>query len=286
MRPAAGPALDHRSRRPRARRAGLGHRARRDSAGRATRRSRSWRPSTAARSRGCSRSASIRWSRCPTPTSRARRWRSWSSSASIDFFLSETAQHADVVLAGSLQEEEEGVAGSAEGRVIHIQQGGRPAGQRARGLRSICDLARRLGKGQYFPYQRAARDLRRAARGVARRHRRLLRHHLREDRPADGRLLALPDARTIPARRACSRAAGSSTPTARRASWSTEWRDERRSGGRRLSRSTSPPAAWSASTSPARRRGASARWSISTPSRSWRSTRGWRSSTASRPATG
>ena len=35
----------------------------------------------------------------------------------IDFFLSETAHHADVVLAGSLQEEDEGVVCSAEGRV-------------------------------------------------------------------------------------------------------------------------------------------------------------------------
>ena len=53
----------------------------------------------------------------------------------IDFFLSETAQHADVVLAGSLQEEEEGVSCNVEGRVIHIQQGRRPAGQRARRFR-------------------------------------------------------------------------------------------------------------------------------------------------------
>src|SRR5262249_33185720 len=40
----------------------------------------------------------------------------------IDFFLSETAHHADVVLAGSLQEEEEGVTCSGEGRVVHIRQ--------------------------------------------------------------------------------------------------------------------------------------------------------------------
>src|SRR5260370_32778654 len=37
----------------------------------------------------------------------------------IDFFLSETAHHADVVLAGSMQEEEEGVGCSTEGRVIY-----------------------------------------------------------------------------------------------------------------------------------------------------------------------
>ena len=35
---------------------------------------------------------------------------------------------------------------------MHIQQGGRPAGRRLVGRRIICDLAQRLGKGQYFPY--------------------------------------------------------------------------------------------------------------------------------------
>src|SRR4029079_11601713 len=40
----------------------------------------------------------------------------------VDFFLSETAQYADVVLAGSLQEEEEGVVCTAEGRVVHVRQ--------------------------------------------------------------------------------------------------------------------------------------------------------------------
>ena len=71
----------------------------------------------------------------------------------IDFFLSETAQHADVVLAGSLQEEEEGVGASAEGRVIHIQQAVDPPGRARRDSEIICDLARRLGRGQYFPFQ-------------------------------------------------------------------------------------------------------------------------------------
>ena len=188
-------------------------------------RSRSWRRSTAARSRRCSRSASTRSSRCPTPTSRARRSRSSSSSASIDFFLSETAHHADVVLAGSLQEEDEGVVVQRR-RPRHPHPARRSTRRATRAPTGaiICDLARRLGKGQYFPYRVAARDLRRAARGLARRHRRLLRHHLREDRPRDGRLLALPVARIIPARRASSRAAASSIPTARRASCVTEWR--------------------------------------------------------------
>ena len=70
----------------------------------------------------------------------------------IDFFLSETAQHADVVLAGSLQEEEEGVGASTEGRVIHIKKAVDPPGRARRDSDIICDLARRLGAGQYFPF--------------------------------------------------------------------------------------------------------------------------------------
>jgi assimilatory nitrate reductase catalytic subunit len=70
----------------------------------------------------------------------------------VDFFLSETAMHADVVLAGSLQEEEEGVTCSAEGRVIHIQKAVEPPGQARRDSEIVCDLARRLGRGQFFPF--------------------------------------------------------------------------------------------------------------------------------------
>src|SRR5213079_2155704 len=68
----------------------------------------------------------------------------------IDFFLSETAAHADVVLAGSLQEEEEGVTASLEARVIHIQRAVDPPGDARRDSEIVCDLARRLGKGKFF----------------------------------------------------------------------------------------------------------------------------------------
>jgi assimilatory nitrate reductase catalytic subunit len=88
--------------------------------------------------------------------------------AVIDFFLSETAQHADVVLAGSLHEEEEGLSCSAEGRVIHIKQAVTPPGNARRDSDILIDLARRIGRGSYFPFQ-SPRDildeLRRASRG-------------------------------------------------------------------------------------------------------------------------
>jgi assimilatory nitrate reductase catalytic subunit len=86
----------------------------------------------------------------------------------VDFFLSETAQFADVVLAGSLQEEEEGVVCSAEGRVIHIQKAVDPPGNAWPDSRIYIELARRLGKERFFPYtspREIFEELREASRG-------------------------------------------------------------------------------------------------------------------------
>ncbi len=71
----------------------------------------------------------------------------------IDFFLSETAAHADVVLAGSLQEEEEGVTANVEARVIHIRKAVEPPANARRDSEIICDLARRLGRAEFFPFR-------------------------------------------------------------------------------------------------------------------------------------
>lgn len=86
----------------------------------------------------------------------------------IDFFMSETAQHADVVLAGSLQEEEEGVVCSAEGRVIHIQQAVTPPGNARLDSQIVCGIAEQLGKQAFFPYTHPREifdELREASRG-------------------------------------------------------------------------------------------------------------------------
>ena len=64
----------------------------------------------------------------------------------IDFFLSETAQHADIVLPGSLQEEDEGVVTQVEGRVIKINKAVDPPGQATQDWRIIQDIARALGR--------------------------------------------------------------------------------------------------------------------------------------------
>ncbi len=70
----------------------------------------------------------------------------------IDFFLSETAAHADIVLPGSLHEEDEGTVTTLEGRVVKINEATPPPGEARRDWEIICDLARRLGRGRYFDY--------------------------------------------------------------------------------------------------------------------------------------
>jgi assimilatory nitrate reductase catalytic subunit len=75
--------------------------------------------------------------------------------ATIEPFMSETARHADVVLAGSLQEEDEGTVTNGEGRVIRLRQSVKPPGNARVDWDIIIDLAQRLGKGAFFPYTKA-----------------------------------------------------------------------------------------------------------------------------------
>jgi assimilatory nitrate reductase catalytic subunit len=86
----------------------------------------------------------------------------------IDFFLSETAAYADVVLPGSLHEEDEGTVTTLEGRVVKINAAIPPPGNARRDWEIICDLAARLGRGQYFPYRSTEQifdELTRASKG-------------------------------------------------------------------------------------------------------------------------
>ena len=86
----------------------------------------------------------------------------------IDFFMSETARHANVILPGSLHEEDEGTVTTAEGRVIRIRQAVQPPGQARPDWEIICDLARRFAPWEQFPYacvEDIFRELRRVSRG-------------------------------------------------------------------------------------------------------------------------
>jgi assimilatory nitrate reductase catalytic subunit len=86
----------------------------------------------------------------------------------IDFFMSETAQHADIVLPGSLQEEDEGTTTQIEGRVIKINKAVDPPGDAREDWRIIQDLARRLGREHGFKFNSSREmfdELRLASRG-------------------------------------------------------------------------------------------------------------------------
>ena len=86
----------------------------------------------------------------------------------VDFFLSETAELADVVLPGTVWCEDEGTTTNLEGRVIKINRAADPPGESREDWRIVTELARRLGRGQFFPYESAREiwdELRNASRG-------------------------------------------------------------------------------------------------------------------------
>ncbi len=87
---------------------------------------------------------------------------------SIDFFASETAQHADIILPGSLQEEDEGVVTQIEGRVIKINKAVEAPGEAREDWKIIQDLARLLGREKGLAFEGPAEifeELRRASAG-------------------------------------------------------------------------------------------------------------------------
>jgi assimilatory nitrate reductase catalytic subunit len=86
----------------------------------------------------------------------------------IDFFLNETAYYANVVLPGSLHEEDEGIVTTAEGRVIKINKAVDCPGEARQDWRIIKDIAKALGRERGFTFAspRAILDeLRVASRG-------------------------------------------------------------------------------------------------------------------------
>jgi assimilatory nitrate reductase catalytic subunit len=85
-----------------------------------------------------------------------------------DFFLSETARLADVVLPVTQWAEEEGTMTNLEGRVILRRRVFAPPNDVRSEIEILCDLAQRLGKGEYFRFAGAREvfaELRRASAG-------------------------------------------------------------------------------------------------------------------------
>ncbi len=70
----------------------------------------------------------------------------------IDFFMSESSRYADVVLPGTSWAEDEGVTASAEGRVLKINKAIDPPGEAKEDWWIIQEIARRMGRGQYFQF--------------------------------------------------------------------------------------------------------------------------------------
>ncbi len=70
----------------------------------------------------------------------------------IDFFLNESAHHADIVLPGSLHEEDEGIVTQIEGRVIKINKAVDPPGDAKQDWRIIQDIAKALGRERGFTF--------------------------------------------------------------------------------------------------------------------------------------
>ena len=73
--------------------------------------------------------------------------------AAIDFFLNDTAWHADVVLPGSLHEEDEGVVTQVEGRIIKINKAVDCPGEARQDWRILQDLAQALGRPKGFTFE-------------------------------------------------------------------------------------------------------------------------------------
>ena len=85
-----------------------------------------------------------------------------------DFFLSETAQLADVVLPAAMWAEEDGTMTNLEGRVLRRRRALAPPAGVRNDCELLCELAARLGKGKFFRYANAEavfEELRRATQG-------------------------------------------------------------------------------------------------------------------------
>lgn len=64
----------------------------------------------------------------------------------IEFFMSDSSEYADIILPGSLQEEDEGTVTQVEGRVIKINKVVDPPGEAKEDWKIIQDIARLIGR--------------------------------------------------------------------------------------------------------------------------------------------
>ncbi|QQK74755.1 molybdopterin-dependent oxidoreductase [Salicibibacter cibarius] len=86
-----------------------------------------------------------------------------------DFFISESAEFADVILPAVSWSEDEGTVTNLEGRIIKINKAQEPIGESKPDWQMQVELAERLDRGQYFTHLQTAEDIadefRRATKG-------------------------------------------------------------------------------------------------------------------------
>jgi assimilatory nitrate reductase catalytic subunit len=76
-----------------------------------------------------------------------------------DFYLSESAEYADVVLPAVTWSEDEGTTTNLEGRIIKINKAQEPVGESKPDWQIQVELAERLGRGKYFSHLKTAKDV-------------------------------------------------------------------------------------------------------------------------------
>lgn len=86
----------------------------------------------------------------------------------MDMFLSESAELADVVLPSTVWIEDTGTTTNVEGRVVLLKGIERTPGEAKRDWQVLCEIAERLGRGKYFQYNSSREifeELRMASKG-------------------------------------------------------------------------------------------------------------------------
>ncbi|MDZ5471600.1 molybdopterin oxidoreductase family protein [Bacillus sp. 31A1R] len=76
-----------------------------------------------------------------------------------DFYLSESAEFADVILPATTWAEDEGTVTNIEGRIIKINKAQEPLGESKTDWEMQVELAERLGRGKYFSHLKTAKDV-------------------------------------------------------------------------------------------------------------------------------
>ena len=76
-----------------------------------------------------------------------------------DFYLSESAEFADVILPTTTWSEDEGTVTNLEGRCIKINKAQEPLGESKPDWQIQVELCERLGRGKYFSHLKTASDV-------------------------------------------------------------------------------------------------------------------------------